>query len=471
MNSYFSHIASATVIVVFGLVNLLLVWALHRQWWQIRHVRRATWLFPTAGLTIVALWALCTSIGFRGGIYVFAFIASFFFVSSFALTLALPFSGTALTLERLVLWIIKKTRSGKTPSSTRTPSPSANAGSSEPNATYTDPQVSTHEESRTLILPAEGVRIVESEKGENGPQRIEVIDRRRRSIITTGAAAIPALAIGTGAYGIVASGNTVQFPNVEMFFEELPPDLDGLRILHLSDIHLGYYITLDLLEEMLIAARLQRPDLVLITGDVSDDLSVLPSALKMIGELRPRYGTYASLGNHEYYRGIREVLNTFDAGPIPLLVEKGESLKIGRAELFIGAADDPAAGGKELGGGKDQFLHRSVERAFNGAPSEAFHLLMSHRPEGFDTAADLGLQMTIAGHTHAGGQMGWNGRSLVETWLGMGKYMWGYYEKNGGTSKLYTSAGAGHWFPFRLGVPREAPVYTLRRGRGSDRFV
>lgn len=466
MNSYFSQIASAIVIVLFGLINLLLVWLLHRQWWKLRSVRYTSMLFPAAGLVMVGLWTLCVATGFRGGIYFFAFVASFFFVASFALTVSLPFSGAALTIERLVQWIVGKVQSRTSPQPDSLPNipVPALAGSTTTNTAPAPDNPFVGKESEGIIELPQGTKVGKIEV-------VDRVDRRRRSILTTGAAAIPAFAVGAGTYGILSSSNTVEFPNVELFFDDLPPDLDGLRILHISDLHLGYYITLDLLEEMLTAARLQRPDLVLVTGDVSDDLPVLPAALRMIAQLRPRYGTYASLGNHEYYRGIREVLRTFDAGPIPLLVEKGQNIKIGRAELFIGAADDPAAGGKEMGGGKTAFLHRSVERAFDGAPSEAFHLLMSHRPEGFDPAAEMGVQMTIAGHTHAGGQMGWNGRSLVETWLGVGKYMWGYYEQNGGASKLYTSAGAGHWFPFRLGVPREAPLYVLRRGTGSDRFT
>lgn len=467
MNSYFSQIASAIVIVLFGLINLLLVWGLHRQWWKIRQVKYATLLFPAAGLAAVALWALCVATGFRAGFYFFAFISAFFFVGSFALTLSLPFSGAALTIERLVQWIVRQVRARR---ATPTPHPDLSPAMAVP--VPADP-VPTADFSaadlrdRTAPAPAGSIN-----EGHQAPQweGIERVDRRRRSILTTGAAAIPAFAVGSGAFGLISAGGAVAFPNVEMYFDDLPPDLDGLRILHISDVHLGYYITLDLLEEMLTAAQLQRPDLVLVTGDISDDLPVLPDALRMIAQLRPRYGTYASLGNHEYYRGIRQVLQTFDAGPVPLLVEKGETVRIGRSELFVGAADDPAARDKEFGG-KAEFLQRSVEKALDGAPSQAFHLLMSHRPEGFDPAAGLGLHLTVAGHTHAGGQMGWNGRSLVETWLGVGKYMWGYYEKNGGKSKLYTSAGAGHWFPFRLGVPREAPVYVLRRGTGTDRFA
>ena len=419
MDQYISQIFSGIVIVLIGGINTLLIWGLHRQWWKIQGIRRATWIVPLVGVGSALFWA----IGRMTNIFVverlFAFITAFFFISFLILMVLLPFSGVTLSIERFVRNIWKK-------------------------------RVQKSEEEKT---------------GEETP-----VDQQRRSIITTGAAAFPMLAVGTGTLGLARSGASPVFPNVEMAFDNLHPDLDGLRILHISDLHLGYYIRLEHVEEILIRAEIERPDLVLITGDTSDDLSVLPEALQMISELQPRYGTFASLGNHEYYRGIGDVLRIFDRSPLPLLVEKHKTLKVGNADLVIAAADDPV-GGDADGALKKQFLKGSVDRALDGAPSQAFHLLMTHRPEGFDPASNLGLEMTIAGHTHAGGQIGWNGRSFFETWLGIGEYLWGYYEQNGGRSKLYTSAGAGHWLPFRLGVPREIPIYTLRRGRGSDRMT
>lgn len=424
---------SAMSIALLGLINFLLVWSLHRQWWKIKAVRRATWLFPVAGILIVVLWGLASYLESGFGSMLFGFLTVFCFIASIALLLALPFSGTALTLERLVRWIMRRAGRKKDSSSTIQP------------------------EQQTALSPA--------------APAADTVDRTRRSIITVGSAALPALTVGLGTYGLISSEYAVAFPNVEMFFDDLHPDLDGLRILHISDLHLGSFITLGSLEKTLIDAEKQRPDIILLSGDISDDLPVLPEALRMISQLRPRYGTFASLGNHEYHRGIQQVLKIFDTGPVPLYVENGESVKIGRAELYIGAADDPVAAGRGVTGDHEDFLQRSVAQAFDGAPSDAFRLLMSHRPEGFNQAARMDVDLTVAGHKHGGAQMGWNGRSLAETWFGLGEYAWGYYEKNNGDSKLYTSAGAGHWFPFRLGVPREAPVYILRRGKGSEHYT
>lgn len=422
---------TAMVFLLFGGVNVLMLWGLHRQWWRYPGVRRASWIVPLVGVAFSGLWALTRTSGLESLSPVIGIILSFLFVTTLMLTAALPFSGLALTLERVIRRLWRKDRKGEQREGEMVP-----AGS-----------VSGSDLSVT-----------------SGPE--ERVDLRRRSLVTAGATILPMIAVGSSAGGVVGATRGYTYTPVELRYPDLHPDLDGLKILHISDLHLGYYITLDDLEELLIGAEAHRPDLVTVTGDLSDDMTVYHDALRMIDGLKPRHGTYASLGNHEYYRGIREVMAAFERGPVPLLLESGTTVKVGRGEIWVGGADDPVGGERREGiGDNDVFLAKSVAEALDGAPSEAFHMMLTHRPEGFDPAAAAGLDLTLAGHTHAGGQMGWNGRSFVETFFGIGKYMWGLYEKNDGASKLYTSAGAGHWLPFRLGVPREVPVYTLRRGR------
>jgi uncharacterized protein len=105
----------------------------------------------------------------------------------------------------------------------------------------------------------------------------------------------------------------------------------------------------------------------------------------------------------------------------------------------------------------EHFFERSIDAALRDTTGEAFTVLMTHRPMAFDAAATRGVDLTLAGHTH-GGQIGFNGRSLLYA-VNPEKYMWGLYEK--GDAKLYVSAGAGHWFPYRIGCPAEIPLYVL----------
>lgn len=275
----------------------------------------------------------------------------------------------------------------------------------------------------------------------------------RRRFIHLTSSAVPTLAVATGAGGLVMAHEPQQLPIVPMRYAGLPKGLDGLRILHLSDLHLGYFMHVAELRACLARAASLSPDLVVFTGDIADDLDELLPAMEAAMEHKPRFGVYASLGNHEHFRGIARVRRIFDKSPVQLLVEQGATISIGDARLHISGIDDPVS----LRGDSREFMKRSVARTLNGAPSDAFHLLLSHRPEGFDASAAQGIDLTLSGHTH-GVQVGWNRRSIFESRYPE-RYLWGDYQK--GKSRLYTSSGFGHWFPFRLNCPTEAPLIVL----------
>ena len=300
----------------------------------------------------------------------------------------------------------------------------------------------------------------------------------RRGLIRAGAAALPALAAATGASGFGTAQQRPRMPIVRLRYEDLHPDLDGLRILHLSDLHLGACLGLADLEAGLEAAfAAHRPDLVVLTGDLADDPSLIPGALALVARASARHGALASLGNHEYMHDIDVTRAHYEASPIPLLVSSGRTINVGRARLFVGGADDPVHMAGDIAG----MLTPSIERAAALAPLRAdFRLLLCHRPEGLGPAADSGFDLTLSGHTH-GGQLGLLGRSLFEH-LRPGTSWWGTYERARpntvaarrsvlvrSPSRLYTTSGFGHWFPFRLGCPTEMPIIVLESGSAAER--
>jgi predicted MPP superfamily phosphohydrolase len=105
-------------------------------------------------------------------------------------------------------------------------------------------------------------------------------------------------------------------------------------------------------------------------------------------------------------------------------------------------------------------MRQSIGKSIKDSVSDEFKVLMSHRPRALDVAGEFGVDLILAGHTH-GGQIGLNGRSVFEGVM-KERYLWGKYQK--GSAKLYTSSGVGHWFPYRLGCPAEAPIITLVKG-------
>lgn len=391
--------------VIFSLVTIGLVsWAeiyllkkLHRDWWTHTLVRYGARGVPIAGFIAIGLWTLGIFTDSYAVLVTGAYLASISLITGLALLLSLPVSG-------FIHWV-------------------------------------AHAFGRTKEQ-----RLAAREQPETSS---------RRKFLKTASVAIPAVTIVAGSSGVAQSFRDPETPEIPLYFKDLPDALDGFRIVQISDVHVGLFITMHNLESMMEQASGLNADLLLVTGDFSDDAATYLDALRLAGQVPSRYGALAAIGNHEYFRGIEQIVRAYDRGPIPLLRSKGASVKVGDAELYIAGADDP----RMLGALSQDFFKKTIDDSLDGGPSDAFTILMSHRPEGFIHATERGIPLTLSGHTH-GGQIALGGRSFLE-WFGR-EYMWGHYRRK--DSQLYTTSGAGHWFPFRLGCPAEIPVYVLKKG-------
>lgn len=391
MAELFPIIMGFIFMAIVSIVAGLFLKVLNKGWWELRWVRMTYYLIPIFGGICILMWALGVQLNIGLMHGIGASGAALTVVVQIAMLLSLPVSGAAQILARKI--------------------------------------------KRTIIGPKE-------------------VDPRRRTLLKAAAGVFPAAAISAGVAGVASSFGTLKMPMVRMKFKGLPDDLAGLKIVQISDLHLGYYVILSDLKKALIQIKTASPDLVLLTGDIADDLTALPYALEMISQLNPPLGIYACLGNHEYYRGIDEVLKIFSDNPIPLLVSNGLTIDVGESKLYIAGSDDP----RFLSKFNEDFMNKTVSDSLADAPEGAFRILMSHRPQGFDFSAKLDAEVTLSGHTH-GGQIGIGRTSVFENVIPY-KYLWGHYIKENG-SQLYTTAGMGHWFPFRLGCPPEAPVIVL----------
>jgi predicted MPP superfamily phosphohydrolase len=310
-----------------------------------------------------------------------------------------------------------------------------------------------------LSLPISGVihlihtLKVHLAKKKNGGQK--EVDHKRRDFLRAAAAAVPIITIAGSVSGVTRSFGKVNVYKRNLLIEDLPADFEGLKILHISDPHLRHYVTLDDLEQVCLSAEAFAPDLTLVTGDIADDLNQLPDALKMIDNLKSPLGAYASLGNHEYYRGIEEVHRIYEKAPVPLLEDTAVTVPYKNSRILIGGTDDPVG----FGSRHQDFFRKSIDFILAKHSLKDLSILMSHRPDALDYAAVTQFDLVLSGHTH-GGQIGFKGRSVFED-VWPDRYLWGEYTV--GKTKLYTSSGVGHWFPFRLGCPPEAPVIELHR--------
>ncbi len=398
MRSLFPLIASIIAILLIGLLELLLLRFLNRSWWRKKLIRRAAWGLPLFGVTMVAVWFAGEYYALDLVAYPAAALAVLTFILEVGLMLSLPLSG--------FIHLIRK--------------------------------ITDH-------LADRGTRPL---SGKTDP--------KRRLILQGAAAALPIITMTSGVAGMTSALGGVRVRLRKMSFPNLPDDLLGYRILHLSDLHLRHYVTLETVEEVLAEAARFEPDMVLMTGDVADDLSLLPDMLRLLEQFKAPDGAYATLGNHEYFRGIKQVHKIYEKHAVPLFVDQSVSVKVGSASLFVGGLDDP----QRMGAKDIAFYERAIDKTLGQSHGNDFSILMSHRPDALDVAAQHGINLVLAGHTH-GGQIGLFGRSAFES-LWPDRYLWGEYQRE--KSQLYTSSGMGHWFPFRLNCPAEAPVIELTRG-------
>lgn len=276
----------------------------------------------------------------------------------------------------------------------------------------------------------------------------------RREFLRQAVAVFPAGAVAAGA-GAMTGNEATKIVHIPLQFPDLPPALAGLRILHLSDLHLGLGRTAGDLSVLLDGLRADPPDLIVLTGDVADKLEELEAGLELVTAFAPRLGVYAALGNHDYLNDIERMLPAYRRSSVKLLVNETARVPVGDATLFLAGVDDPV-----FSGAPRPFFERTVADCAAAAPAAGFRLLLCHRPEGFEAAARNGFHLTLSGHTH-GGQIGLFGRSIFEVVFKI-PYLWGSYRR--GNSRLYTTSGFGHWFPFRLSCPAEAPIIVLERG-------
>lgn len=298
-------------------------------------------------------------------------------------------------------------------------------------------------------------------------------DPSRRAFLQRSAGAVPLAAAAVGPVGMGSAVLTTALTEVTIPVPDLDPRLDGLTILHMTDVHLGPFINPDQIAAVVAAAKDKKPDLVVFTGDVADDFSKLGKGLKVAHGLKAPLGVHACIGNHEIYRGRAEAERIYKEAGVALHSSSGVALQHNGATLWLAGANDPA----RLGQDTRPFLQKSIARAVKERPADAAAtIVLSHRPEGVEAAAAQGAVLTLSGHTH-GGQFAAFGRSVFEPFI-RGHYLLGHYALDatgpeaarrgqGAQTHLYTSAGLGHWFPFRIGCPCEGALVTLKRTEGK----
>ena len=280
----------------------------------------------------------------------------------------------------------------------------------------------------------------------------------RREFLHGTLAATPIIAFGISAQGIYGAQTDMTIQRYSLSMTGLPPNLRGFKIGQLSDIHLGPYVDLARLDTVIELLAQEKPDLVAITGDFADDLTLLRPAIDRFNNLQPSipHGIYFCMGNHDYFRNAELVRSELNKSRVVLLDNSSKLIVPGQQPFYLMGVDYPwadlALSGINV---SDSRRQQYFEAAHQDVLRSAFKVLIGHHPDILFDGFAARIPLTIAGHTH-GGQVVIGGKSLLSSY----HYMRGLYRENGVYG--YVSSGAGHWFPFRLGCPTEISVFSLK---------
>ncbi len=355
-------------------------------------------------------------------------------VLAFILLVAISAGSGLLSLSRRA-WhrFNEQTSTGTMPSAVQTAAPEA----SSPSDAALSPATATA--SHTSGSGSKGTTAITGSTGTTvaaGATGIPGLSRRQflRTAGTALATAPVAFTIGASA----ATAHDYQINRLRLHYPGLPSGLEGLRIVQLSDIHSGIYMTETQMRDIFHLANEQNPDLVAITGDFVDNSpSEIPALYRALPDLKSEYGVFGCLGNHDHYASAPMVASALRQQGVQVLTNDSRTLRVNDEPLtLLGVDDIESRSTNELRFGQ----------AVQNVPQDSFRILLSHRPDLFDNARMQGIDLTLAGHTH-GGQIGFEimGVPLYPIHL-FHDYAKGLYEIGG--SKLYVNVGIG-----MVGVP------------------
>lgn len=260
------------------------------------------------------------------------------------------------------------------------------------------------------------------------------------------------LAVLCSTYGLYEAIRHPDIKKMEITLARLPKTLDGLTIVQITDLHVNAFNPAHKVEEIVETINGLTPDLILLTGDIVDGVTVKREKdIAPLKNLKAKYGVFGSAGNHEYYSGYDAWQKKLPELGIHMLNNSHAILSINQTPLVLAGITDPVAA---------QFRKPvpNVAEALEGAPPDAVRILMAHRPQDADVHARAGIDLQLSGHTHGGQIMGLN--RIVARFNE--NLLMGWYDI--GSMKLYISTGVSLWngFPARFGVPSELSVITLR---------
>jgi uncharacterized protein len=276
-------------------------------------------------------------------------------------------------------------------------------------------------------------------------------------------------------YGATVGRLRYRVVTVDVPLAHLPPSLDGLRIVHVSDLHIGDFMPRAALRRAVDMINAVQPDLAVLTGDlISSEHDPLEDGIAELSRLRVPLGVWGCHGNHERWAGVEARAQAlFARHGMHVLRQQCVELSWHGGRFNLIGVDDQRERARP---GEPSSMLRSIEGLVR---SDIPNILLSHNPDTFPRAAALGIELSLAGHTHGGqicftlGHRQWSPASLLTPFVaGLYRLPCGPVTPAASDETvacpqtyafLYVNPGLGTLgLPVRLGMPPEITVLTLR---------
>jgi predicted MPP superfamily phosphohydrolase len=282
----------------------------------------------------------------------------------------------------------------------------------------------------------------------------EDVNPGRRQVLNSVGNVLMAAPFAVVGYGVFVQRTDFRIREVDVSVPGLPDDLNGLRLLQLSDIHLSAFLSERELARVIDASNELRPRLAVVTGDlISSRSDPLDACIRQIARLKADAGVYGCLGNHEVYaKAEKRTVELGARAGVRFLRQQAQQLRFGNSVMNLAGVDFQPSSQKR------HYLQGAGGMVVPGA----MNILLSHNPDVFPVAARQGYNLLLAGHTH-GGQVNIEILDQAITPIRFfTPYVYGLYRS--GAASAYVTRGVGTiGIPARIGAPPEISVLVLRK--------
>lgn len=267
--------------------------------------------------------------------------------------------------------------------------------------------------------------------------------------------AVLGIGILTAFYGFTQARRLPAVRHVTITIPDLHPDLNGFRIVQLSDLHIGPTIRRPFIAAVVDRANALQPDLIAITGDLADGTAEeLHEHAAPLSGLKARHGVFYVTGNHDYYSGAVSWIKELRRLGLQVLLNEHAVLHHKEGSIVVGGVTDLQAAAHIPSHASDPHA------AMRGAPAASLRLLLAHQPRSAFEGTEAGFNLVLCGHTH-GGQY-FPGNLIIRF---VQPFAYGLHRH--GEAQVYTSRGTGTWGPpLRVGAPSEITEIELQSGPG-----